>query len=623
MPPTGNNHKSIKRIGVLCLLVALTVFGAWQLAFLCDDAYIHFRYASNLHEGNGLVWNAAPFRPVEGGGFLWILILTAVWSVTGVEPPDSANVVLIACGVVQVLILAAAANRLRRRDGTLMSAAVGLCAVAVIISNRTFLQWLSSGLDTALFNVFLLGWVMMAFRPPEQRRGAWLSTWALLAAAAALTRPDGLPLVCATVGVVAVDVLQRRRRVASGLVALLPLLLVAAHLLWRRSYYGDWLPNTYYAKVVSAWPEAGVRYFACFAFENGAWLWGLITGAWVVLELRRGLQSMFASVLNNVPATAAVVVVVFNASYYCLMVGGDHFEYRVLSHLVPLGVLASVAMVCRMSNRTMWPIVTAAGLALAGSVGWVHLALTSDPSKFGVQAISPQVPAFARGLTRWFDKQQAWLFLRYIGLRCNHHSIVLQLHALNLQRRMQVVDPPDAFPVFATGAVGLPGWCLPGCAIIDEFGLNDWVIARTRPTFGEPMTEEVMRQAVADSDANHDGYLNASEFSAATSRATGSGALVDQGAGQSVWVHHYLLSILSEDRPGEVTLEQAVELGELVNTGRLMAHEHKPPPGYVAAFEPNVFVGSGVLTVKPRRVPMTADRIRSIEAEWRQIILAK
>jgi hypothetical protein len=29
--------------------------------------------------------------------------------------------------------------------------------------------------------------------------------------------------------------------------------LVGAHVLWRHSYYGEWLPNTYYAKNVRDW----------------------------------------------------------------------------------------------------------------------------------------------------------------------------------------------------------------------------------------------------------------------------------------------------------------------------------------------------------------------------------
>jgi arabinofuranosyltransferase len=49
-----------------------------------------------------------------------------------------------------------------------------------------------------------------------------------------------------------------------------------------------------------------------------------------------------------------------------------------------------------------------------------------------------------------------------------------------------------------------------------------------------------------------------------------------------------------------------------------MAHERAPPPGYVEAFEPNVDIDEhGKVTVTPRAVPMTAERIRAIETQWR------
>ena len=421
LPPRSSKRPPLESCWVRRLTIAglliVTFFGASQLAFLCDDAFIHFRYAVMAHAGHGLVWNPAPFQPVEGGGFLWILALWSIWSWFGVEPVHSANPFLIGCGLVQVLIVAAAANRLCGRDGARLPAVVGLCALAAIVGNRTFLQWMSSGLDTAMFNVFLLGWVLHAFRARERRDATWLAAWAGFAALGGLVRPDGYPLVAATVGTAALSVLRRRRAPLPTLAALSPLLLVVAHVLWRRAYYGEWLPNTYFAKVVGAWPEAGWRYFACFALENGAWLWLPIVGLWLVCECRRAGRQVFLAAWDHVPAVAATAVALFNAGYYLLVVGGDHFEYRVLAHLVPLGVLACVAMTARLADGPRLPIATALALGLAGCAGWVHLAATRGAPAPGLCAVAPHVPAAVRPIARWFDRQQAWLFVRYICMR--------------------------------------------------------------------------------------------------------------------------------------------------------------------------------------------------------------
>ena len=49
------------------------VFEGRQYFALFDDAMISMRYACNLAHGNGLVWNPAPFAPVEGyTSFAWV-----------------------------------------------------------------------------------------------------------------------------------------------------------------------------------------------------------------------------------------------------------------------------------------------------------------------------------------------------------------------------------------------------------------------------------------------------------------------------------------------------------------------------------------------------------------------
>src|SRR5437667_12604044 len=80
---------------VLALATLVAVWYGWRLFwFLTDDAFIAFRYISNSHLGYGYVWNAPPFRPVEGyTSFLWVVLLDLIWRISGIEPPRSANYV--------------------------------------------------------------------------------------------------------------------------------------------------------------------------------------------------------------------------------------------------------------------------------------------------------------------------------------------------------------------------------------------------------------------------------------------------------------------------------------------------------------------------------------------------
>lgn len=601
-------------------LAAGLVYGGTRLAFLCDDAYIHFRYAASAYEGRGLVWNPEPFARVEGAGFLWVLVLWAVWSTTGVPPPDSANTISLVCGLLQLMLLATAVARWRGRDGRVVPFAVAACTLVAIVGNRTFLQWLSGGLDTALSNTFIVWWALHAFVPPARRGRMWLMAWSLAAALAALTRPDGMPLVGATAAVVAWQCWRREVDLRRAVMGASPLLLVVGLTLWRHHYYGEWLPNTYFAKVVQAWPEAGWRYFACFALENGAWLWLPFLGLWPVVEACRRRGAVFGAMAANLPAVAAVGVVVFNACYYLFRVGGDHFEYRVLSPLVPLGTLACVATAGRLTGGARLPIAAALGLLLAGSAGWWHLAWTSEARAEGIKAITPQAPALLRPITRWFDRQQVWLFFRYIGLRCSHHAARLETLRVRFPERVHfpAAMAGDGFPIRAESAVGLPGWCLPDVALIDVFGLNDWVVARTPTSMRQSKGEAEVRAIVTRCDADHDGFLGDGELRDALQAVVG---VRPEGP-----YAEFFLGLFWQFSEAEVTkrvtLEQAVEIVQINDAPRRMAHEKSPPPGYVEAFEPNVDVDDqGRVTVKPRATPMTAERIRAIEAEWKQKVL--
>ncbi|MFQ5608360.1 MAG: hypothetical protein ACE5GA_10465, partial [Candidatus Zixiibacteriota bacterium] len=67
-----------KLAGSIFVTLALAVYGvsnAFDMRWVCDDAFISFRYAKNLADGLGLVFNAGEY--VEGyTNFLWTLIMT-------------------------------------------------------------------------------------------------------------------------------------------------------------------------------------------------------------------------------------------------------------------------------------------------------------------------------------------------------------------------------------------------------------------------------------------------------------------------------------------------------------------------------------------------------------------
>ena len=546
------------RVGVALLLLAggATLVAGWQLFwFLTDDAFIAFRYVSNSQLGRGYVWNPPPFLPVEGyTSFLWVALLDGVWRVTGLEPPVVSNWILLGCSLASLGLSARLwLHILRFSPGrhALLTLAVGL---GFVVSNRTVLAWSSSGLETALFNLLLHAWAcsLLLPRTPERRiaRAAWCAS--LLA----LTRPDGL-LFCATTGPLVLWASLAGRPWTSGartaIRVVAPFGLVVAHVLWRRAFYGAWLPNTYYAKVTGLHWETGIVYLASFVLEYAVWLplvfilcaLAAAMGGVITATRRRRTDDPPAETsrprwMPGACTAVAVLTILAHVGYYVLVVGGDHFEFRIFSHLPPLLFAALIwALAILPIPRRAKSAIMLATLLTSIPAPWTHWWLTNKISTrdqtIALQTpISPHWPAPVRWYADLFDRSQRSLISKLNCCRHQEHKIFyLHQKAYWPEREEGLNISGDAIPVLVDPCVGVVSWSLPHVSIIDYLGLNDYVVARTPPQ------------------------------------------------------HDY------------------------------MAHSRTPPPGYALSFRPNVLVENRRVRVKLRDPPLDAMEVRQTEAYWR------
>jgi arabinofuranosyltransferase len=472
---------------LLFAVAALLAFlGYREFSFLTDDAYISFRYAANAMAGRGLSWNPPPFLPVEGyTNFAWVALLGGVWAAFGVEPPVAANPLSFACGLATLAIVTRLALRvpLPEADESRRPVLIALVLLGVV-TNRTFLTWLSSGLETSLFNLTWIAWIAAALTPPGVRNLRTTVAMSSTAALAALTRPDGVLLVLASVPLAMLGAKTRGVALRREALAWSPLLLPVGHFLWRRAYYGTWLPNTWYAKHLEAWPESGVRYAASFALEYAVWFWLALALIWLTRRPRLPLH-----------AAIVVGVVIAHAGYYTLSIGGDHFEYRVYSQLVPLLFLSALWLLSAMGARfRTTAVVLGSFILLSWPIPWAHhlatrgLTTRAETHELLVP-VAPQLwPPFS-WLAQPFDALQAWLIPRHVGMRHREHAVFHDSLERGLPSRKEGATVRwEERPVLAAGNVGLVGWVFPNVAIIDVLGLNDYVVARTPPPGGGERT---------------------------------------------------------------------------------------------------------------------------------------
>jgi hypothetical protein len=342
-------------LGVL-LLVAAAALIAHSLVFnfVTDDAFISFVYSRNLAEHGKLLFNLGE-HPVEGyTNFLWTVLLAGFMKV-GLLPELMSRLLGTAFAVATLGTVAWLSRRLRGDDWSWWDALPALILAGV----PGYACWASGGLETQMFTFFVtLGaaWHLDEIageQPPRVRT-------AIAFAVAALTRPEGSLLFALTaLHRLLATLVQRRftlgraelRYVAAFLVLVVP------HFLWRRWYYGWWLPNTFYIKssgIGGVWAY-GAHYLLRVVEQFHLWVVPVLVVAAFLVERQRGLRLLVGY--------ATLVVGVF--ALYVASVGGDFMGlFRFVMPVIPL-----IAVVAALSLRSLLaPLDRRAPLAAAGVV---------------------------------------------------------------------------------------------------------------------------------------------------------------------------------------------------------------------------------------------------------------
>ncbi len=342
----------VQRSQLTTLLVIFAVAGAlfyqYRL-FFHDDAFISLRYAQTFLSGGGLCWN--PGERVEGYTNFLFVILTSAMGKCGVDLVVAARLI----GIGSYLLLVAFSVRRLFRSGN--SHSVNWLAMIPVIISATALPlviWTLGGLETTLFTLLAtLGAVQFADAMSDSRRslvapGLWfgLST---------LCRPDGiLFIICGLVMIIAKSLLVDRQfdhRVWFYLI--ITAALTIPHELWRYSYYGQWLPNTFLVKGANLGSAAvyGWQYVKDFA--------GALPCLPIVL-LVTGTVAIFVRAWR--PRSIWYLFLILSFGAYVLAIGGDHMPgFRLFVPLIPISgfllyeLLSEIKMLQRSTYRIAVP----------------------------------------------------------------------------------------------------------------------------------------------------------------------------------------------------------------------------------------------------------------------------
>jgi tetratricopeptide (TPR) repeat protein len=470
----GDALRALGRVFIpfIVYVACVALLGDW----IIDDAGISFAYSRNLATGHGFV--AQPgLVPVEGfSNFLWVLLYVPFFWLGAFDPIWLPKVVAALLVLVSLRLVYAV---LRQTTG---KAWPGWVAASFIAMAPAVVIWTASGLENSLLLLLVVAlWAVTTLRPRRWELGA-----GVLAAAMAMTRPDGLVYAAAVPLLCALEVVAARTKWRESLMVALRAL-GAFGLLWgpflafRLLRFGLPFPHTYYAKLTHA--SQGERLKALLASSGSelrAKLWGLgeafagPAGPWL---LAGGL--VIAAVLcwkRQLPRPAAAALALLClASFTYIWLPDDWMgEFRFATPAVVTAWIAGVALVHPLME---WAPVAARRNVTAGVVG-IGLALAVIPDNVSrLVQFAGNPPTSYRSVQRHVAEP----FNAYadaLGVT-NGSILVADIGATLMESRLRVYDAAGLIEprIIQTLRAGTPVWHY------DHPEFYRWIFEEVRPTF--------------------------------------------------------------------------------------------------------------------------------------------
>lgn len=222
-------------------VIALILFGISKITIGFDDAYISYRYAENLVNGHGLVYNMGE-KVFGSTTLLWVLLLGFVSTITKVPVEHASpflNLLFLCLNVCLTYYL------IRKEGGSIFLSVLG--CLFLFISPH-FLLISATGMETMFYIFLMLCTIAFYF-------GRRLFIAGILAGLVFATRPDGLILFVAIMILSVFSNTYLNKEIKLIKIFKEPLVVLAGFVLvaipftaFCYGYYGSILPNTFFAK---------------------------------------------------------------------------------------------------------------------------------------------------------------------------------------------------------------------------------------------------------------------------------------------------------------------------------------------------------------------------------------
>jgi hypothetical protein len=487
------------RLSLVLGLIGLGLYTASENATCFDDAYISLRYAENLVDGHGLVYNVGEY--VEGyTNFLWTMLVALFVWLTPVEAPLLAVLGSMLAFAINLWVVWRISLKIAPPFHP--RAFAFPIAVALLAVQNTFTDYGTTGLETAFASLLVNLGVLALITADDAKHTFWAGLCWILAT---LNRPDhALFYAIGSVVVLGVWIRPTWRARKSGLrtiwrEGLRPMATYAAPFLiwliysaWKLHYYGELLPNTYYAKSANlTYYSQGLIY--ALAFHVSSHLWLVLIPLFVLWPWRGP---------SNLPGrrfAAYAIPAVLLYEWYVVRVGGDFMEGRFYVTLIPLMLLAGEQLVHEFSLSRAHRKAARAQIRASSETS------DSEPSRrnplaIGAMLLVGVMAASAVGVrliparkSYWHltDESSYYPIVRWSPMVIDHANYRVGIALGKIEAGLDAQGIPEAHrPILASGAIGLIGY-YSRMTLIDRLGLTDATVAHQKiRTRGRPGHEK-------------------------------------------------------------------------------------------------------------------------------------
>jgi peptidoglycan/LPS O-acetylase OafA/YrhL len=344
--PVKNSSSSRVRFWVAASAVAFYLLFILRTSFaiggtryfvLFEDAMISMRYARHLADGHGFVWNIGE-PPIEGfTNLLWVLWMSVAHKLGMSESKISLFIML--SGIAIMVGIGLVTARIARK---ITSAAwVPVAVLAATMFDYPLVFWTLRGMEVGALALFVYTLLWLVLENEDDFSFPRSIGMGALTAGALLIRSDSV----VPVGLICLYgfLTCKKRWLFAACIGVFALSAVGGQTVFRKAYFHESLPNTYFLKLYKISPIARIKRGAFVALEV------------VTLHLAVPVSIVFASITglrkdfykDVQTRRLALLGTLFVAQIgYATYVGGDAWEWMLYANrYMCIGMPALIVLV--------------------------------------------------------------------------------------------------------------------------------------------------------------------------------------------------------------------------------------------------------------------------------------